>query len=82
MKHLATKYTALKCAAVLAVLMAGTAAQATDYNYSETYAPVGKAARTDAQLHVLRRLERAAPAIPHLWQHLLCRYGRIELYPD
>ena len=49
MKHLATKYTALKCAAVLAVLMAGTAARATDYNYSETYAPVGKAARTDAQ---------------------------------
>jgi hypothetical protein len=50
MKHPATKYTALKCAAVLAALMAGTAAQAADYNYSETYAPVGKAARTDAQL--------------------------------
>jgi hypothetical protein len=50
MKHPATKQAALKCAAVLALLIAGSAAQATDYNYSETYAPVGKAARTDAQL--------------------------------
>ena len=50
MKYPVTRHAALKCAAVLAVLMTGTAAQATDYNYSETYAPVGKAARTDAQL--------------------------------
>ncbi len=50
MKYSATKSAAVRCVAVLAVLLAGVAAQATDYNYSETYAPVGKAARTDAQL--------------------------------
>jgi hypothetical protein len=50
MKHPVTKQVAFKCAAALALLIAGSAVQATDYNYSETYAPVGKAARTDAQL--------------------------------
>ena len=45
MKHPVTKSTILKCAAVLTTLIAGTAARATDYNYSETYAAVGKVDR-------------------------------------
>ena len=68
MKHLATKYTALKCAAVLAALMAGTAARATDYNYSETYAPVGKAAQPMASF-------RAIP--PHATAHRPATRGAV-----
>ena len=50
MKHPVTKFTVLRCAAVLAVLIAGTAARATDYTYTEDYSPVGKGAHGDAQL--------------------------------
>ncbi len=37
MKHPATRYTAIKCAAALTVLIVGTAANAANYNYTEHY---------------------------------------------
>jgi hypothetical protein len=50
MKHPVIKQVTVKCALVLAALLVGNAAQATDYTYSETYSAVGKTARSNAEL--------------------------------